>query len=148
MRKYILTVILFSLVLSMAACTSEKEPVLIEDTFEIYLATTESVRNYGYYDTEKLILEAEPVITGGDIRHYYWEQHSIELNGSFLGKLHGTDLRSYDYYESGDDGFRHYTTGGSKFLYSGQYGVHQDRTWDGSTQSSEYMRQELGMDQH
>ncbi len=121
MRKHILTVILFSLVLSMAACTSEKEPVIVEDTFEIYLATTESVRNYGYYDTKKLILNSIPVITGDDIRYYYWEQHNIELNGSFLGKLQDADLSSYNYYESGDDGFRHYATGGSKFLYSGQY---------------------------
>jgi len=121
MKKIILAVLIISLIFVMASCSNEPEQVIKPDTFEIYLATTESVREFGYYDTENLKIHGTPVLTGDDIRHYYWEQHIIELNGGFMEKLSGMDKSDYEIFTTDISGFRQYSVGGSKFLDSGQY---------------------------
>ncbi len=120
MKKIFLSIIIFSILFTLVSCTVEPEPENKVDTFEIYLATSDSLREFGYYDTENLILKDEPLLTDKDIRHYYWEQHIIELNGSFLEDVFNTSTVAYNEFNSNLNGIRQYNTGGSKFLSTSQ----------------------------
>lgn len=100
----------------MVSCSAFKEPESSEPSFEIYLATTESVREFGYYDIKNLIPEPEPVLTGNDIRKYFWSSHIVEVNGSFMKKLSETESAEYNSYDIDQNGFRRYLTGGSRIL--------------------------------
>jgi len=120
MKKIFLGIIIFSLFFTLVSCSDETEPENMVDSFEIYLATNDSVREFGYYDTENLILKDEPLLTDKDIRHYYWDQHIIELNGSFLEDVFTTSTVVYDEFNTNLYGMRQYITGGSKFLSTSQ----------------------------
>jgi hypothetical protein len=120
MKRIIHLLLVLALVIIMVSCTPEPEPEPWKDSFEIYITSTEGIRDFGYYDVENLSASGAPVITGDDIRNYYWDQHLIELNGSFLEKLAAADTSGYNEYDD-TVGYRQYTTGGSKFLGTGQY---------------------------
>lgn len=112
------------LILTITACEKTEEPEEIsepDDGFSIYLATNESVREFGYYDTKNLEPDGEPVLTGEDVRIYYWESHSLELKGSFIQEVYGRNDDSFDEYTIDSNGFRSYEKGGSRILGSGQY---------------------------
>ncbi|MFO7612454.1 MAG: hypothetical protein R6W99_08255, partial [Clostridia bacterium] len=121
MKRIITVFISLILLISVTGCVENNEPAQA-DTFGIFLATTESVREYGYYDVENLILESTPVITGEDVRSYYWAEHIIEISGSFAEKLFNEDQDpSYETFDVGAYGFRQYKKGGSRLLGTGQY---------------------------
>lgn len=121
MKRISITIFIIIVIFALVSCKAETAPETKPDTFEIYLATTESIREFGYYDTENLKLSGVPVLTGDDIRHYYWEQHIIELNGTFMERLAGLDKTEYAEFSTDISGFRQYSMGGSKFLNSGQF---------------------------
>lgn len=120
MNKKNLCIIIFSILIILVSCSSEPETQIKEDSFEIYIATTDSIREFGYYDTENLILKGEPILTDNDIRHYYWDQHIIELTGSYLEDIFINTTIAYDDYVINLHGLREYNTGGSKTLSTSQ----------------------------
>lgn len=124
MKRILAALILISFILSFTGCSGVKETdegIDEADTFEIYLAGTESVRQYGFYDYENLTLEGAPVLTGNDVRKYYWDSHIMELNGTFVEKVYGSGSGDYDEYVIDSEGFRSYSKGGSRLLGSSQY---------------------------
>jgi|GEM_PF-2004987 len=125
MKKILIILLTIAMILTIPGCRGEEEQNQEQadaaEGFEIYLATTESVREFGYYDHKNLVAEEVPVLTGKDIRNYYWESHIIELNGSFLEKLSKNANPIYESYTIDQMGFRSYQKGGSKMLDSAQY---------------------------
>ncbi|MBN1623691.1 MAG: hypothetical protein JXN10_02425 [Clostridia bacterium] len=124
MKKIPVILILLAMVIGIVGCNIENGPTEInanKGSFEIYLATTESVRQFGYYDYERLAIAETPSLTGEDIRKYYWDSHVIEVNGSFLEKLFSNGSTEYSDYIIDSNGFRSYQKGGSRFLESAQY---------------------------
>lgn len=104
----------------MVSCRAPAETIISKPDFEIYLATTESVREFGYYDTDNLILNSEPVLTGDDIRIYFWPAHIIEVNGSFMQKISENASAGYDSFDMDQNGLRRYLSGGSRILEASQ----------------------------
>lgn len=123
MKKILAVLISISIIMAISGCANNEisEEETETKTFEIYLAQTESVREYGYYDLDNLILQEKPVLTGTDIRKYYWNSHTIELTGDFIEKLYQMNKDSYIEFNIDSDGFRSYVKGGSRFLGSAQY---------------------------
>lgn len=120
MKKLLLLLIIISLLLTMVSCKEDPVTVAVEDTFAIYLASNDSIREYGYYDTENLQISGEPIITGEDVRQYFWDQHVIELNGSFMEKLFYENAEGYESFEINIKGLRQYDSGGSRLLTASQ----------------------------
>ncbi|MBN2853569.1 MAG: hypothetical protein JXQ23_12605 [Clostridia bacterium] len=118
-KKIILIVVTILLIAGLAACEKEEPVVSKDNTFEIYLATLKSVSEFGPYDYENLELYDTPVITGDDIRAYYWQNHEIEVTSSYIESLNKSNSSTNTmYYENGE--YREYVMGGSRLLTSFQ----------------------------
>ena len=118
-KKIVLLLIIVSCILVLFSCEKQDENVIEEEKFEIYFATLESVKEYGYYDFEKLELEEEPILTDEDIRAYYWKTHEIEITSTYLDKLNKIESNNVLFDDNGV--YRQYEKGGSKLLQSVQY---------------------------
>jgi len=124
MKKIIKSIILIIsitiIIFSLTSCKKEEKVVTPKDKFEIYMATFESVKEYGFYDYKNLVLLDKPIITDEDIRAYYWINHEIEVTSTYMDKIlrEGHTDNSL-YMDKGN--YRQYEKGGSKILNSYQY---------------------------
>ncbi len=147
MKKTIIPILILSIILSSMTASCDTQPEdSVESTFEIYLATAESAREFGCSSIEKLVLEEEPVITGEDIRSYYWEQHVVEVTSEFAKEVYEKDNDQYDEYSIDENGLRQYEKGGSRLLGSAQYMcfvvvVDGKRVYSGTFTGSTYVPQ-------
>jgi len=124
MKKLVKSIILIiSIIIIIFALTSCKKEVKVEmpkEKFEIYLATFESVKEYGFYDYKNLVLLDKPIITDEDIRAYYWVNHEVEVTSTYINRIlkDGHSDNSL-YMDNGN--YRQYEKGGSKILNTYQY---------------------------
>ncbi len=115
---YIVGILLSILVLTVG-CEKAIEEQPTVNSFEIYLATLESVSEFGYFDYENLVLEENPILTDNDIRAYYWMNHEIELTSTYIDKINDNPGGNVLYQDNGS--FRQYEQGGSRLLKAFQY---------------------------
>lgn len=116
---YLFIGFLISILVLTVGCNKTTVEEIPNDSFEIYLATLDSVSEFGYFDYENLILEETPVITDNDIRAYYWMNHEIELTSTYIDKINDNPGGNVLYQENGS--FREYEQGGSRLLQAFQY---------------------------
>jgi len=124
MKKNIKTLIIFVLVtislITLVSCEKEvNNTEKKEESFEIYLATLESVKEYGIYDYKNLTLQEFPIITDKDIRTYYWQNHEIEITSTYLDKINKVASNNALFVDNGT--YRQYEKGGSRLLQAVQF---------------------------
>lgn len=149
MKKIIISILTMTLAAVLLLASCEEQPVVKEeDTFEIYLATADSAREFGCSDMMKLELEGEPVITGADIRSYFWEQHVVEVTSAFAEAMFGKSENANEF-TIDENGLRQYEKGGSVLLGSAQYMcfvvvVNGERVYCGTFPGSAYIPETPG----